>query len=159
MQMSTLKEMVNLPETTLDIPSAFRGLLVTADEWAAAGQASTSATQISILEGPSRLEGDRELPSSFPSEFLGIRDAARRLGVHENTIRNWVHHGRLQFVRLPGSGFRRLDARDVKRLHDEMYSAFANGLREPLDQVNLRDRGTYEGGGQQTKRKDGRITS
>jgi excisionase family DNA binding protein len=150
--------MTSLADRTLDIPTGFRGLLVTADEWAAASQGSDSGTQISILEGPvpvSTLD-----PPSLPTELVGIRDAARRLGVHENTIRNWVADGRLQFIRLPGSGFRRLDGRDVQRLRDAMYSAFAAGLREPLaEPENIPDRGVYRGGGKQTKRGDGRSAS
>jgi excisionase family DNA binding protein len=149
--------MACLTDSTLEIPSGFRGLLVSTDEWAAT--TTTSGTQISILEGPSSV-GHLAVQLSSPAELVGIREAARRLGVHENTIRNWVEHGRMQFVRLPVSGFRRLDARDVERLREAMYSAFANGLREPLaDPENVRDRGVYRGGGQQTKREDGRTTS
>jgi excisionase family DNA binding protein len=147
--------MTSLAYPTLDIPTGFRGLLLSADEWAAASQASDSGTQISILDGLGTSERQIELPT-LPTGLVGIRDAARRLGVHENTIRNWVEHGRLQFVRLPGSGYRRVDARDVERLRDSMYVSFAAHLREPLaDPENTRDRGVYKGGGQQTKRGDG----
>ena len=40
-------------------------------------------------------------------EFLNVRDTARVLGVHENTIRNWESRGLLRAIHLPGSGFRR----------------------------------------------------
>ena len=39
---------------------------------------------------------------------LGVREAARLLGVHENTIRNWVDDGTLDAERLPGSGYIRI---------------------------------------------------
>ena len=48
-------------------------------------------------------------------EFLNVRDAARALGVHENTVRNWEARGLLRAVRLPGSGFRRFAVEDVER--------------------------------------------
>src|SRR6266511_13482 len=51
--------------------------------------------------------------------YLGVREAARRLGVHENTVRNWVRAGILQSARIPGSRFHRFDARDVERLRQE----------------------------------------
>jgi excisionase family DNA binding protein len=49
-------------------------------------------------------------------EFLNVRETAQRLGVHENTVRNWVRAGILQSARIPGSQFHRFDARDVERL-------------------------------------------
>ena len=47
------------------------------------------------------------------------------MGVHENTIRNWVDRGILRATRLPGSGFRRLDVAEVDRLAREMREAAA----------------------------------
>lgn len=58
-------------------------------------------------------------------ELLNVRDTARALGVHENTIRNWEERGLLRSVRLPGSGFRRFAAADVERLRDEMFEQLA----------------------------------
>ena len=49
-------------------------------------------------------------------EFLGVREAARRLGVHENTVRNWARTGVLAESQLPGSRFRRFRASEVARL-------------------------------------------
>ena len=40
-------------------------------------------------------------------EFLGINEAARQLGVHENTVRRWADQGLIRTVRLP-SGTRRI---------------------------------------------------
>ncbi len=56
---------------------------------------------------------------------LNVREAARRLGVHENTIRNWVDRGILSATRLPGSGFRRLDVAEVDRLARDIREAAA----------------------------------
>src|SRR5215213_3307288 len=52
-------------------------------------------------------------------EFLTVRETARRLGVHENTIRNWARDGVLPTSRVPGSRFHRFDARDVERLRQQ----------------------------------------
>jgi excisionase family DNA binding protein len=54
--------------------------------------------------------------AAVDSQFLMVREAARRLGVHENTVRNFVRQGILQDSRLPGSRFLRLRADDVERL-------------------------------------------
>lgn len=43
-------------------------------------------------------------------ELLNVRETARRLGVPENTVRNWERRGLLRAVRLRASGFRRFDA-------------------------------------------------
>ena len=54
--------------------------------------------------------------------LLGVREAARRLGVHENTLRRWEKSGLIRAVKLP-TGVRRFRAEDVERLHDEMHRA------------------------------------
>lgn len=60
-----------------------------------------------------------------PEELLGVRAAARRLGVHENTVRNWADAGLLAPVRMPavmparaGSHYRRFLARDIEQLRE-----------------------------------------
>jgi excisionase family DNA binding protein len=58
-------------------------------------------------------------------ELLNVRDTARMLGVHENTVRNWEERGILRAVRLPGSGYRRFSAQDVERLRAEMLEQLA----------------------------------
>jgi excisionase family DNA binding protein len=55
-------------------------------------------------------------------ELLSVRETARRLGVHENTVRNWARDGILPTARLPGSRFHRFDARDVERLRQQRGS-------------------------------------
>jgi excisionase family DNA binding protein len=69
------------------------------------------------------------------SELLQVRAAARRLGVHENTLRRWEENGLIQAVRLP-TGVRRFRFEDVERLRAEIYepgshtSAASAALRE-----------------------------
>jgi putative resolvase len=57
-------------------------------------------------------------------QLMGVREAARRLGVHENTLRRWEQTGLIRAVKLP-TGVRRFRAEDVERLHDEMHRAVA----------------------------------
>jgi excisionase family DNA binding protein len=52
--------------------------------------------------------------------YLSAQDAANRLGVHPNTVRNWGKRGVLHPTRLPGSNHRRFDAEEVERLANEM---------------------------------------
>jgi excisionase family DNA binding protein len=58
-------------------------------------------------------------------ECLNVRETAKQLGVHENTVRNLEQRGQLKAVRLPGSGFRRFRKEDVERMRKEMWSQFA----------------------------------
>ena len=57
--------------------------------------------------------------------LMQVREAARDLGVHENTIRRWVEAGVIRAVRLP-SGVRRFRPEDVDRLRKQMYDDFAD---------------------------------
>lgn len=65
-------------------------------------------------------------------ELLNVRDAARALGVHENTVRNWESRGLLRAVRLPGSGFRRFAVEDIERLRAEMFDPLAPATEGPV---------------------------
>lgn len=65
------------------------------------------------------------------TELLGVRAAARRLGVHENTIRNWERHGLLRAIRLPGSNFRRFPREEVERMRREMFEQYAPATEMP----------------------------
>lgn len=65
-------------------------------------------------------------------ELLNVRDTARLLGVHENTIRNWQSRGVLRAVQLPGSGYRRFPAADVERLRAEMFDQLAPAVDGPV---------------------------
>ena len=55
------------------------------------------------------------------SEHVTVRQAARLIGVHENTIRNWEERGIIRAVHLPGSGFRRVPASEIERIRAEMW--------------------------------------
>ena len=66
------------------------------------------------------------------ARFLNVRETAERLGVHENTIRNWEKHGLLHAVRLPGSGFRRFDPAEVERMWRDMTSNLAPADTGPI---------------------------
>jgi hypothetical protein len=65
-------------------------------------------------------------------ELLNVRDTARMLGVHENTVRNWETRGLLRAVHLPGSGFRRFAPQDVERLRAEMFEQLAPATEGPV---------------------------
>jgi excisionase family DNA binding protein len=63
--------------------------------------------------------------------LLQVREAARGLGVHENTLRRWEERGLIRAVRLP-SGVRRFRAEDVDTLRAQMFSGFAPTTEEEL---------------------------
>lgn len=67
------------------------------------------------------------------AQLMQVRQAARALGVHENTVRRWEERGLLRAVRLP-SGVRRFRAEDVEAMRAQMFSGFAP-LREDDDVV------------------------
>lgn len=58
------------------------------------------------------------------AQLMKVRETARLLGVHENTVRRWEERGLLHAVRLP-SGVRRFRAEDVEAMRAEMFSGFA----------------------------------
>jgi len=77
---------------------------------------------------------------------LSVRDTARKLGVHENTVRNWESRGILRAVKLPGSGYRRFDAAEVARLHSEMVDGFASVSEGPVIKPKSKPRLVQEDG-------------
>lgn len=50
------------------------------------------------------------------SEFLNVRETARRLAVHENTVRAYAKRGLLPDARVPGTSFYRFRVSEVERL-------------------------------------------
>jgi excisionase family DNA binding protein len=66
-------------------------------------------------------------------EFLNVRETAKQLGVHENTVRNWHGRGVLHGVKLPGSGFRRFRREDVERMRREMLASYAPTTELPQE--------------------------
>lgn len=65
-------------------------------------------------------------------ELLNVRDTARALGVHENTVRNWESRGLLRAVHLPRRGFRRFGVEDVERMRAELFAQLAPATEGPV---------------------------
>jgi len=64
-------------------------------------------------------------------KLLTVREAARRLGVHENTVRNMVARGQLKSSRLPGVRAHRFEEAEVERV----ANARGRPVVEPLGKV------------------------
>jgi excisionase family DNA binding protein len=62
---------------------------------------------------------------------LNVRETARVLGVHPNTVRNWADKGILKGFRLPGSGFRRFSREEIERMRSEMLNSTAPMVEQP----------------------------
>ncbi|MGO9321144.1 MAG: MerR family DNA-binding transcriptional regulator [Solirubrobacteraceae bacterium] len=60
------------------------------------------------------------MPDATAPPLLGVRSAAKQLGVHENTLRRWEEAGLIDACRLP-SGVRRFRAEEIAQLKDEIY--------------------------------------
>ncbi len=58
------------------------------------------------------------------AQLMQVRQVARTLGVHENTVRRWEERSLLRAVRLP-SGVRRFRPDDVEAVRAQMFSGFA----------------------------------
>lgn len=54
--------------------------------------------------------------------LLRVKETAEMLGVHPNTVRNWIDQGMIKAVHLPGSNYRRLPAEEVEALRTRMLS-------------------------------------
>jgi excisionase family DNA binding protein len=74
-------------------------------------------------------------PMAAVIELLTVRQAASRLGVHENTVRNWADKGVLPAARLPGSHFRRFRSADVDRIRLGIMGALAGGSTGPTQEL------------------------
>ena len=61
------------------------------------------------------------------SELLTITEAAKRLGIHYQTLRAWADSGKIPVVRLP-SGYRRFEPAVIDRMRAEM--GFTEGGNE-----------------------------
>lgn len=75
--------------------------------------------------------------------LFGVRDAARELGVHENTLRRWEEKGLIRAVKLP-TGVRRFRPEDVERLKKEMWDDVA---RTELEEAKTEKSKTKTGSG------------
>lgn len=65
----------------------------------------------------------RRAPYKTAPGIMNARQAARALGVHENTVRNWARAGFLTDVRVPGSKQRRYSEAEVEALASERKEA------------------------------------
>lgn len=54
-------------------------------------------------------------------KLLTITQAAKRLGVHYQTLRAWADSGKVPMVKLP-SGYRRFEVSEIDRVRQEMRS-------------------------------------
>lgn len=73
------------------------------------------------------------------STLMSVREAARRLGVHDNTVRRYADRGLIRAVRLP-SGVRRIRRDDVEALSADAEpapsSVFRRAPMRTLDQLS-----------------------
>lgn len=53
--------------------------------------------------------------------LVSLKEAARALSVHEQTIRNWERRGIIRLVRLPGSRYRRVPVSEIVRLQARLW--------------------------------------
>ena len=67
--------------------------------------------------------------------LMQVREAAKALGVSENTIRRWEERGLIPAVRLP-SGVRRFRPEDIEAAKERMYEGLPP-LRESDDVVSV----------------------
>ncbi len=63
---------------------------------------------------------DAVMTTTLVPATIPISEAAERLGVHENTVRNWIDQGLLDGYRTP-TGRRKLRLDGVERLEREMF--------------------------------------
>ncbi len=55
--------------------------------------------------------------------LIGVREAAMRLNVHDNTVRNWAKAGILPTASETAAGFRRFCPADVEELRRKLSEA------------------------------------
>ena len=71
--------------------------------------------------------------------YLQVRQAAERLGVHENTVRRWEQVGWIHAIRLP-SGVRRFRPEDVERLRQKIYGGSDDGYDASIEAAVPKER-------------------
>jgi excisionase family DNA binding protein len=70
-------------------------------------------------------------------ETLSVRQVARMLGIHENTVRNWAVSGQLTDVRIPGSHSNRFLRSQVEAMLRNRQAAAGRHPRVELDVENI----------------------
>jgi excisionase family DNA binding protein len=71
--------------------------------------------------------------SGNDSEYLNVRETARMLQVHANTVRNWAANGVLKSSKVPGARAHRFERTEVERLQRDR-GASASSVGRPLRQ-------------------------
>lgn len=66
-------------------------------------------------------------------DIVGISEAARRLGVHANTLRKWADEGTIPVLRMP-SGHRRFAVAELERFRQAMASPPQDRRQKAPDQ-------------------------
>ncbi len=110
---------------TLQVPEVFRALW---PEVGSPGSIEPTATATLVVEQPASTDPWFPTLPIVVGGLLTVKEAATRLGVHENTIRNWAERGILKAVRLPGSGYRRMRAADVERVRQELLGQITSPI-------------------------------
>jgi len=128
---------------SIQIPDAFRGFLVSESVLT---EAPSLQLELSSIKARSR-----PIDSPPDQSLMGVAAAASRLGVHENTIRNWTNQGLIRAVRLPG-GHRRLRVTDVERVRSEIFGTSAGMV---AGEENLPSQGQLDGRLTQGKPEEG----
>jgi excisionase family DNA binding protein len=95
-----------------------------------------STIWVKLTKSPSceRLAAHEQRRARMP--LLQVRQAARGLGVHENTLRRWEERGLIRAVHLP-SGVRRFRPEDVAALKAQMFSGFPPIVEEEAPTVSV----------------------
>lgn len=78
--------------------------------------------------------------------LLGVRETARRLGVHENTVRNWAKEGLLHPARMPGSRYQRFPENEVTRVAAwrSLGGDMDEKTRSPEECIGFQEKGPHE---------------
>ncbi len=101
----------------------------------------TVPTAVAVLAAPAGLMKTRVhivanggydfcMAGDSDQRLVTVRETARRLGVHENTVRNWVRDGVLKSARVPGSRFHRFSEAEIERLIAERANSAPRNTSE-----------------------------
>lgn len=82
------------------------------------------------------------------SDLFNVNQTAQLLGVHVNTVRNWVDKGLLQSIHLPGSKVRRFTAEEIERvqrlMRDDARHSITDGRRRRWPPKTIKGMSWYE---------------
>ena len=66
-------------------------------------------------------DNENHATKGIPDQPVRIKEAARRLGVHPDTIRRWVATGKLKCRRHPINRYRLFDINELYRLVGQIF--------------------------------------